>query len=110
MCAHCHLQECQAVAPNMGPPPHQPRHEHSPLESGCNGRLPRGGFVKATASATFMDMFFILKCSSQLVFSMMSSTGYLSSIASPGAEPTLLLDMDGAVLSNAGSSASCCSC
>ena len=33
-----------------------------------------------------MDMFFILKCSSQLVFSVMSSTGYLSSTtASPGA-------------------------
>ena len=45
-----------------------------------------------------MDMFFILTCSSQLVFSVMSSTGYLPSIASSGAEPTLLLGMDGAVL------------
>ena len=66
--------------------------------------------MKATASATFMDMFFILKCSSQLVFSMMSSTGYVSSSVSPGADPTLLHGMDGTVLSNAGSSASCCRC
>jgi hypothetical protein len=65
-------------------------------------KVASGVIVKATPSATFMDMFFILECSSQLVFSMMSSTGYLSSSVSPGAEPTLLLGMDGTVLSNAG--------
>ena len=42
-----------------------------------------------------MDMFFILTCSSQLVFSVMSSTGYLPNIASSGAETALLLGMEG---------------
>ncbi len=46
VCTRRHLQECQAVAPNILPPLHQPRHKHRQLESDCNGRLLQGDLYK----------------------------------------------------------------
>jgi hypothetical protein len=46
VCACHHLQECQALGRNMLTTHHQPRHEHSQLESNCNGMLRQGDLVK----------------------------------------------------------------
>jgi hypothetical protein len=46
VCARRHLQEGQALGRNMLTTHHQPRHEHSQLESNWNGMLRQGDLVK----------------------------------------------------------------